>query len=413
MGQCLLSRVIPSVRSLSVSACLVALLLAPAISVISTPPAAMAKTLSSMPQSFYPDLIADVAETVAPSVVNIDIEKRATVTPDFGGLPFSDQILKRFFGVDPSAGDSPFQPFDGTAAPRQEVLAGNGTGMILNKEGYILTNNHVVASADKMTVTLNDGRQFQARLVGKDSYSDVAVVKIDAPNLTPVSLGDSDTLRPGEWVVAVGSPLGFDHTVTQGIVSALSRRIPDLNSNLSFIQTDAAINPGNSGGPLVNLKGEVIGINSAISGRGQNIGFAIPINTVKEIANTLIAGRPIVRPWVGVSMVELNPDLAKHVGLPPETKGIVVAQVMQNSPAYKAGLMQGDVIQKIDGKLVSQPEVVQEAVRAKPLNSNFTIDILRNGHPALVHLTSEALPDAEDTQMVPARPRVMPTTPQR
>jgi serine protease Do len=401
------SRPCVSVRSISASALALSLFLTP-IAAFTLQPMAMARTMAGMPQTFYPDLIADVAETVAPSVVNIDVEKTAQVSaPDFSGLPFSNDILRRFFGVDP--GDNGFTPFGGSAGtPQQQTITGNGSGMILNKDGYILTNNHVVSSVDKISVTLNDGRNFPAKLIGRDTYADVAVIKIDAPNLTPVTLGDSDKLRPGEWVVAVGSPLGFDHTVTQGIVSALSRRIPDLNSNLSFIQTDAAINPGNSGGPLVNLKGEVIGINTAISGRGQNIGFAIPINTVKEISTTLIAGKSVVRPWLGIGMMELNPELAKHIGLPPETKGIVVAQVMENSPAYKAGLMQGDVIQKVDGKTVSHAEAVQEAVRARPLNSQIKIDILRNGHPASVALTSEPLPDTSEGALSPARPRVRP-----
>lgn len=370
----------------------------------------MARAIGSTPSTFYPDLIADVAQMVAPGVVNIDVEKTArSAAPNFSGLPFNDEILQRFFGFDPNGG-SPFTPFGGQGGTPQRVITGNGSGMVISKDGYVLTNNHVVSSADKITVTLNDGRQFTAKLVGRDSYSDVAVLKIDAPNLTPVTFGNSDTLRPGEWVVAVGSPLGFDHTVTQGIVSALSRKIPDLNSNLSFIQTDAAINPGNSGGPLVNLKGEVIGINTAISGRGQNIGFAIPINTVKEISNTLISGKPIVRPWIGISMVELNPDLAKHVGLPPATQGVVVAQVMQDSPAYKAGLMQGDVIQKVDGKAVAKAEAVQEAVRARPLQSTISLGILRNGHPVDVNLISQQLPDS-DEGITPLKPRVRPNMP--
>lgn len=372
--------------------------------------AAMARTLNSMPQVFSPNLIADVAELVAPSVVNIDIEKAArAVPPNMSGLPFSDDLLRRFFGFDGGGGS--FVPFGGGAGPQSQVITGNGSGMILSKDGYILTNNHVIASADKLTVTLNDGRQFPARIVGRDIYSDVAVLKIDAPNLVPVSLGNSEQLRPGEWVIAVGSPLGFDHTVTLGIISALSRRIPDLNSNLSFIQTDAAINPGNSGGPLVNLKGEVIGINTAISGKGQNIGFAIPIHTVKTIADTLIAGKPLTRPWIGISMVDLNPDLAKHVGLPPATQGVVIAQVMQNSPAYKAGLMQGDVIQKLDGKPVTQSDVVQESIRVKPINVKINLDILRNGHPIQVGVTTEQLPAEE--AMVPIRPRVRPMFPEQ
>lgn len=357
-----------------------------------------ARVLPSMQQSFYPGLIADVAQRVAPSVVNIDVEKKAPMPGRFPGMPFSEDIFRHFFGYDPNG----FTPFG------NQTVSGNGSGMIINKDGYILTNNHVVATADKMTVTLNDGRQFPAKLVGRDTFSDIAVLKIDAPNLTPVTLGDSGKLRPGEWVIAVGSPLGFDHTVTLGIVSALSRKIPDLNSNLSFIQTDAAINPGNSGGPLVNLKGEVIGINTAISGRGQNIGFAIPVNDLKTIVDTLIAGKQVERPWLGLSLVGLNPELAKHVGLPPATQGVVIAQVLQNSPAYKAGLMQGDVIQKMDGKAISKAEAVQELVRGKPLNSKFTLGILRNGHPVEMTLTSEPLPAEGGFSPLRTRVRVIP-----
>jgi serine protease Do len=391
------------------------LLLLPALTAFSVPLAA-ARILPAAPTAFYPDLIADVAEGIAPSVVNIDVEKSAprAVQPDFSGLPFSDEVLKRFFGFE--SGQSPFTPFGpgGPVRPPMtgRTISGNGSGMILNREGYILTNNHVVASAEKMTVTLNDGRQYPARLIGRDAYADIAVLKIEAPNLTPITLGDSDRLRPGEWVIAVGSPLGFDHTVTQGIVSALSRRIPDLNSNLSFIQTDAAINPGNSGGPLANLKGEVVGINTAISGRGQNIGFAIPINTVKEVANALIAGKPIVRPWIGVSMMALNPELARQIGLSPDIRGIVVAQVMENSPADKAGLIQGDVIRKVDGKEVLQAEAVQEAIRAKAPNSRILLEILRNGHPQTITLISEPLPESvlsgPESGPLPIRPRVVP-----
>jgi serine protease Do len=381
---------------------------------------AQARVMPNSPTTFYPNLIADVAEGIAPSVVNIDVEKsvpNASAAQDLSRLPFSDQILRRFFGFEPGNGDGSFTPFgnggggnsgSGESSPR--IISGNGSGMIINKDGYILTNNHVISTAEKMTVKLNDGRQFTARLVGRDTYADIAVIKIDAPNLTPVSFGNSDKLRPGEWVIAVGSPLGFDHTVTQGIVSALSRRIPDLNSNLSFIQTDAAINPGNSGGPLTNLQGEVVGINTAISGRGQNIGFAIPINTVKEIANTLIAGKPVVRPWIGVSMMELNPELAKHIGLAPDTKGIVIAQVMENSPAYKAGLMQGDVIRKIDGTPILKPEGIQQAIRARELHSTIMMDILRNGHPISVGVVSEPLPESSDGQAYgnPVRPQLQP-----
>ncbi len=359
---------------------------------------------------FYPDLIADVAEKVAPSVVSVNVEKTATLNaPDLSGLPFGDELMKRFFGMSGGGDGSPFTPFGGAPGQSaQRTITGNGSGVILSQDGYILTNNHVIASVDKVSITLNDGRQFPARLIGRDTYSDVAVLKIDAPaHLTAITLGDSDKLRPGEWVIAVGSPLGYDHTVTQGIVSALSRKIPALNSNVSFIQTDAAINPGNSGGPLVNLRGEVIGINTAVSGRGQNIGFAIPINEVKQIANTLIAGKPLVRPWVGLSMVALNADLAQHVGLPPTTQGVLIAQVMQNSPAYQAGLMQSDVIQQVDGQAVIQPEAVQAVIRSKPLNTTLVLGILRNGHPIQVKVTTQPLPENSES-LVPSHILIKP-----
>ena len=376
------------------------LMLAASLSIV--PPVVQARSLSSFGSNnnFYPDLVADVAEAVAPSVVNIDTEETRPITQR--SLPFNEDVLRYFFGGDGNT--APFQQF----GPQEQTISGNGSGMILNKDGFILTNNHVVANATRMTVTLKDGRQFPARLIGRDSYTDVAVIKIDAPSLIPVVLGNSDTLRPGEWAIAVGSPLGFDHTVTLGIISALSRRIPDLNANLSFIQTDAAINPGNSGGPLLNLKGEVVGINTAISGKGQNIGFATPINLVKTIADTLITGGTVVRPWIGVSMIPLNPELAKHIGVPPTTQGVVVAQVLANSPAAEAGLKQGDVIQRVDAHPIRQAEDVQEVVRQKPINSPFIFDVFRNGRVVPVTLNSAQLPPDVMQGQVPLRPRVSP-----
>ncbi|MEM0951154.1 MAG: trypsin-like peptidase domain-containing protein [Cyanobacteria bacterium P01_H01_bin.74] len=352
------------------------------------------------PAQFTPNLIADIAEAIAPAVVNIDVNRKYAVsTPS--GFPFGDEIFRRFFGMAPR-GNEGFIPFDSQQpnlrrAPlkRKSIVKGNGSGMILNTNGTILTNSHVVRRADAITVTLNDGRKYPAKLLGMDKLSDMAVLKIDAPNLKAVTLGDSDSLRPGEWVIAIGSPLGFDHSVTQGIISALSRRIPDLNANLSFIQTDAAINPGNSGGPLVNLKGEVIGINTAISGQGQNIGFAIPVNTVKTIADTLIAGKPVVRPWVGIAMISLNAELAEQVGLPTDASGILIDQIMPQSPAYKAGLMRGDIIQKVDGAAIKKAEAFQSLVKEKPVNTAITLDILRNGHPISVAVTTEQRPEPD------------------
>jgi Do/DeqQ family serine protease len=341
-------------------------------------------------------LIADVAETVAPSVVNIDIEKsvQRRAIQDFSGFPFGDDVFRRFFGFPPEVG-SPFGgPGGGQMAPggRMPIMQGNGSGLILDNDGHILTNNHVVASADRITVTLNDGRKLPGKVIGKDPLTDLAVLKVDAPSLKPARLGISDRLRPGEWVLAIGSPLGFDHTVTLGIISALSRKIPDLNANVDFIQTDAAINPGNSGGPLVNLNGEVIGINTAISGRGQNIGFAIPVDVARDVADALIKSGRIIRPYIGIAMIELTPELGKSLGVADNTPGVVVAQVVPGSPSSKAGFRQGDIIQRLDGKPVKDAKDVQGIVRQKPLNSTLNFQILREGRLMALSVATAQMP---------------------
>lgn len=331
------------------------------------------------------NLIADVAEDIAPSVVNIDV-KKANKTA-MTASPFNDDFFQRFFGLQPS-------PFQQQMPQRMPIIRGNGSGVVISNEGHILTNNHVVNGAEEIDVTLNDGRKFTAKVIGRDTFSDLAIIKMDgATNLKPAVLGTSGNLRPGEWVIAVGSPLGFDHTVTLGIVSALSRQVPDINSNVEFIQTDAAINPGNSGGPLVNLNGEVIGINTAIAGSGQNIGFAIPVDTAKKIVTDLISNGHVTRPWIGISMAELKPDLAKSLGIPENIKGVIVAQVMPNSPSFRAGFQQGDIIQRINGKAVNTPKEIQDLVRSKPIHSEFNIQILRNGQMNAVTLRTETLPD--------------------
>lgn len=338
-----------------------------------------------------PNLIADVAEQVSPSVVNIDVERTENV-PNIA-MPFDQGMLERFFGIQPGDGGegSPFAPFHPGYA--KQIIAGNGSGVIVDSKGYILTNYHVVTSASKITVTLNDGRKCPGHVVGQDRFSDLAVVKIDCDNLQPAVLGDSQKLRPGEWVIAVGSPLGFDHTVTLGIISAISRRVPDINSNVDFIQTDAAINPGNSGGPLVNLRGEVVGINTAISARGQNIGFAVPVNVAKQVTDALIAHGKITRPWIGISMTDLTPELAKSLGLPTNTQGVVVAQVLPQSPSAQAGFRQGDILQRVDGMKIKSSKAVQEYVRQKPVNSNMAFQVLRDGQMMALQVHTAQLPN--------------------
>lgn len=336
-------------------------------------------------------LIADVAEDIAPSVVNIDVARRARYSNAQVPFMMDQDMFERFFGVRPM-----MPPQLQRQAP---VAKGTGSGLIISADGRILTNNHVIEGADEIMVTLKDGRKLKATVAGRDPMTDLAILKVSAPNLKPAKLGNSSVLRPGEWVIAVGSPLGFDHTVTLGIVSALSRQVPDINTNVDFIQTDAAINPGNSGGPLVNLNGEVIGINTAISGSGQNIGFAIPINVVKNITTDLANGGQVNRPWIGITMAELNPNLAQSLGLPPTTAGVVVAQVMPNSPSYRAGFQEGDIIQRINGQAMANPKSIQDFIRSKPINSQLSIQIIRNGQMQALSLKTETLPLEAQMQM--------------
>lgn len=336
-----------------------------------------------------PNLVADVAEAIAPSVVNIDTQKTAKVRRR-SGSPFQNDPFFQFFGMPEGYGDP-----SGGLPMRTPIMRGNGSGVILSADGQVLTNNHVIQGADQIVVTLRDGRKFDATVVGRDPMTDLAILKLkEAKNLTPAKLGDSSKLRPGEWVIAVGSPLGFDHTVTLGIVSALSRQVPDINSNVEFIQTDAAINPGNSGGPLVNLKGEVIGINTAIVGSGQNIGFAIPSSTVKRITQDLVTNGKVTRPWIGINMTNLSPELAQSLGLPENTAGIAVAQVIPGGPADKAGLVQGDIIQRVNGKTIASSKDMQDLVRSKPANSSLNLQILREGKMQAISVKTEILPEA-------------------
>lgn len=334
-------------------------------------------------------VIADIAEQIAPSVVNIDVLRKQPAQNVPTELPFDDPVLRKFFGITPDSPHGPSLAQPEEAPSRQ----GNGSGVILDTEGHVITNLHVVNMADVITVTTSDHTQYNAHVVGSDPFSDLAVLKLDAPlegeatqgkestqltALKPAALGDSGSLRPGEWVMAVGSPLGFDHTVTMGIVSALSRKIPDLSHEVDYIQTDAAINPGNSGGPLINLHGEVVGITTAISGRAQNIGFAIPANTVKTIAQQLIANGQVTRPFVGIAMTALTPDIAKSLGLLENTPGVLVSQIIADSPAEQAGIQQGDIIYEINQKAVATPEEIQKVIKAQPVGTSFTLSLLRD-----------------------------------
>jgi serine protease Do len=284
---------------------------------------------------------------------------------------------------------------------QQQPFSKGGSGFILDNTGKVLTNYHVVKGATQLSVTLQSGEVYSATLLGRDPYTDLAVLQVQAPagkslgslGLRPVHLGQSANLRPGEWVLAIGNPLGLEHTVTVGIVSAVSRQVPDLGGPVQFIQTDAAINPGNSGGPLVNLNGEVIGINTAVSRAGQNIGFSIPIDTAKTVVQDLAQGKSIEKPYLGISLMPASAKVLNSLNLPATTQGVVIAQVVSGSPAQKAGLQPGDVLQRVKGKAISKPEDVQAMVRSAKVGESLTLDVLRQKQQEQLEVTLEALGD--------------------
>ncbi len=314
------------------------------------------------------DAFAHAAERIGPSVVSIRAEHAAQpVRFDGHGDPHHD-LLRRFFGH-PGA---PPQP-----GPR----AGVGSGVVVSADGYILTNNHVVGDADRIIVELFDGHETEATIVGVDPMTDVAVIKVEADDLTPAQLGDSETLKVGEWVVAAGSPFGLNRTITAGIVSAKGRADVRIADYENFIQTDAAINPGNSGGPLVNLHGEVVGINTAIASRGggnDGIGFAIPVNMARSIMDHLIEDGTVVRGWLGVAIQPLDADLASSFGY-SSTHGVVVSDVQEDSPAERGGLLAGDIIVEMDGQQLRDLNDLRHRVAARAPGSTAEFAVFRSG----------------------------------
>jgi serine protease Do len=340
---------------------------------------------------------AAVAKEVSPAVVFIQVEKTVDqssvqfFSPFGEGSPFGDDFLRRFFGTPLPEGPNQYD-----RAPQRQQVIGQGSGFIISKDGYILTNNHVVGDADKVTVKLVDGREFTAKTIGTDPHSDVAVIKIDSENLPTLPLGDSDAIEVGEWVVAIGNPFGLSHTLTVGVVSAKGRSSVGIADYENFIiQTDAAINPGNSGGPLVDLDGRVVGMNTAIfssSGGYMGIGFAIPINMAKAIKDQLIQTGSVIRGYLGISIQDLTPELAESFGL-EDHKGILVAEVTEDSPADKAGLKQGDVIIEFAGKPVNEVGPFRNLVALKTPGSKEKMTILRDGKRKTLSVTIGKLPD--------------------
>ncbi|MFQ5660744.1 MAG: DegQ family serine endoprotease [Gammaproteobacteria bacterium] len=334
---------------------------------------------------------ASVAKQVSPAVVFIQVEKTVqNQGPNQFTSPFGGDFFRYFFGPNFPGQNPRLQ-----TPPQQQRMVGQGSGFILSKDGYILTNNHVVGDADKVTVKLEDGREFTAKTIGTDPHSDVAVIKIDATDLPALELGDSDALEVGEWVIAIGNPFGLSHTLTAGVVSAKGRSSVGLADYENFIQTDAAINPGNSGGPLVNLDGRVVGMNTAIfsqSGGYMGIGFAIPANMLKSIKKQLIETGSVTRGYLGIVIQDLTPELAESFGI-KEGKGIVVAQVEDESPAQKAGLEQGDVIVKFDSNPVNKVGPFRNSVAMKSPGSRNSITVLRHGKRKTMTVTIGKLPE--------------------
>jgi len=338
---------------------------------------------------FGANAVADIAEKIAPCVVNIEVDQETQGGP-IVNFPQGFQMPgMEFFFNGQRVTPGPSGKIQGPKLERHN----SGSGFVVRPDGYILTNAHVVRDANKIKVTMNDKRVFMGKVVGIDAYSDVAVVKIDANNLPAVSLGRSDNLRPGEFAIAIGNPVGLDHTVTLGIISGVNRQGIDVNGNVNFIQTDAAINPGNSGGPLLNLEGQVIGVNTAMQANAQNIGFSIPIDVAKSVADDLISHKSIVRPWIGIQMGVLDETTAKSLGITGDPKGVLIAGVLDGSPAQGAGLIRGDVILKIDGKDMASREAVRDYVRGHKVADTLNFFVLRNNSPMAVAVNIGKLPD--------------------
>jgi serine protease Do len=330
------------------------------------------------PQSFAP-----LAAEASPAVVHIKVVSVVKTAQD--GAPFG-------FPLDPFGDEEgPFRGFRFPTPPRGGGFnrQGAGSGFVIRKDGVVLTNNHVVENAKQLTVTLSDGREFDATVMGRDPKTDLAVLKIDPEGTLPTAqLGDSDDLSVGDWVVAIGNPFGLSNTVTAGIVSAKGRVI-GAGPYDDFIQTDAPINPGNSGGPLLNERGEVVGINTLIfsqSGGNVGIGFAIPINLAKTLVPELQEHGHVTRAWLGVTIQKLTPDLAQSLGVEP-ARGALVAEVAQGGPATASGIEPGDVITRYDGKAVDEHAALPMLVAATPVGKTVAVEVVRDGKPRTVEVT--------------------------
>lgn len=332
------------------------------------------------------NFIAKAVQKVGPAVVRIDADREIK-----DGLPdaLEQPFFRRFFGEE-------------IPIPKDHLERGTGSGFILTSDGKLLTNAHVVEGASQVKVTLKSGQIYTGKVVGIDSMTDVAVVKIQAAQLPIVTLGRAENLNPGEWAIAIGNPLGLDNTVTVGIISALGRSSSEVGvpeKRVKFIQTDAAINPGNSGGPLLNANGEVIGVNTAIRADAQGLGFAIPIETAQRVAEQLFSTGKVEHPYLGIHMVTLSEELQKQInenkdfGLKIDDKeGVIIIRVVPNSPAKKADLQIGDLIVAVGGKVIKTANDVQEQVEKSEIGDTLEVEIKRKGEKKLISVRPGAYP---------------------
>ncbi|OGV61425.1 MAG: hypothetical protein A2283_01075 [Lentisphaerae bacterium RIFOXYA12_FULL_48_11] len=345
------------------------------------------------PQKASPGF-SETAKKAIPAVVFLKVEKSINLRM---GSPngynfnnpydyFGDELLERFFG----GGMRNRRPM-----PKEFKQQGQGSGFLISKDGFILTNNHVVGDADKITVRLHDGREFAAKKIGSDPKTEVAVIKIEGENFPYLKMGDSAALEIGEWVIAVGNPFGLSETLTVGVVSAKGRSGMGIADYEDFIQTDAAINPGNSGGPLLNIDAEVVGINTAIysqNGGSMGIGFAIPINMAKNIKDQIVKSGKVIRSYIGVYPQEITSDMADALGI-KDHQGIIISNVMKGSPAEKAGIKHGDIIVKLNGQDVKSPVEFRNEVSSKAPGTKLNVTISRDGKEEKFSITTAELQD--------------------
>lgn len=336
------------------------------------------------------NFVVEVVKRVEPAVVLINTSQTVrTEVPD----EFNDPFFRRFFG-----GAIPSQP-------QERVRSGIGSGFVINANGQILTNSHVVNNADTVTVSFSDGRSVEGKVLGEDPLTDVAVVQVPVNNLPTVELASSAQVQVGQWAIAIGNPLGLEETVTVGVVSAIDRSSSDIGAagkRVGFIQTDAAINPGNSGGPLLNARGQVIGVNTAIIQGAQGLGFAIPIDTAMRIAEQLITKGRVEHPFVGIEMVPLTPEIKQRLNNRRNSnvrieadQGVLIVRVVRGSPADKAGLRPGDVIQSVNNQPVTKAEQVQQQIEKSGVGSQLPMTVQRGGQTAQLTVQPVPLPAAQ------------------